>query len=170
MDMQEVKTFCRVCEPSCGLVAELEDGEITRLKPDREHPVTKGFACHKGLATLEIHNDKDRLNYPQKRNEAGMLERVSWNQAASDIAARIKGLQDKYGDDAIASYTGNPLAFNSLAGPAIGSFLLNNRIRRNFSSGTQDCPNKFAATFFPSAIRSQTTKYLFPTSSGTVGS
>ena len=101
--MQEVKTFCRVCEPSCGLVAELEDGEITRLKPDREHPVTKGFACHKGLATLEIHKDKDRLNYPQKRNEAGMLERVSWNQAASDIAARIKGLQDKYGDDAIAS-------------------------------------------------------------------
>jgi len=146
MDMQEVKTFCRVCEPSCGLVAELEDGEITRLKPDREHPVTKGFACHKGLATLEIHNDKDRLNYPQKRNEAGMLERVSWNQAASDIAARIKGLQDKYGDDAIASYTGNPLAFNSLAGPAIGSFLLNNRIRRNFSSGTQDCTNKFAAS------------------------
>ena len=144
--MQEVRTFCRVCEPSCGLVAEVEAGEITRLKPDKEHPVTRGFACHKGIATLEIHKDEDRLNYPLRRNDHNELKRISWNEAGQDIAAAIKALKEKYGEDAIASYTGNPLAFNSLAGPAIGSFLLNNRIRRNFSSGTQDCTNKFAAS------------------------
>ncbi|SVC13451.1 uncharacterized protein METZ01_LOCUS266305, partial [marine metagenome] len=144
--MQEVRTFCRVCEPSCGLVAEVEAGEITRLKPDKEHPVTRGFACHKGIATLEIHKDEDRLNYPLRRNDHGELKRISWNEAGQGIAAAIKALKEKYGEDAIASYTGNPLAFNSLAGPAIGSFLLNNRIRRNFSSGTQDCTNKFAAS------------------------
>lgn len=144
--MESVKTFCRVCEPSCGLIAEVEDGEITSLKPDKSHPVTQGFACHKGIATLEIHQDEDRLAYPQKRNEAGELERISWQDATSGIADRIAELKAKYGDDAIASYTGNPLAFNSLAGPAIGSFILNNGIRRNFSSGTQDCTNKFAAS------------------------
>ena len=144
--MQEVRTFCRVCEPSCGLVAEVEAGEITRLKPDKEHPVTRGFACHKGIATLEIHKDEDRLNYPLRRNDHDELKRISWNEAGQGIAAAIKALKEKYGEDAIASYTGNPLAFNSLAGPAIGSFLLNNRIRRNFSSGTQDCTNKFAAS------------------------
>lgn len=108
--------------------------------------MTKGFACHKGLATLEIHQDADRLNYPLRRADNGATERISWSDAASEIAEKIAALKDKYGDDAIASYTGNPLAFNSLAGPAIGSFLLNNRIRRNFSSGTQDCTNKFAAS------------------------
>jgi anaerobic selenocysteine-containing dehydrogenase len=144
--MQEVRTFCRVCEPSCGLVAEVEDSEIKRLRPDKEHPVTKGFACHKGIATLEIHKDQDRLNFPQKRDSDGNLQRISWDHAGQGIANAIKTLQEKYGDDAIASYTGNPLAFNSLAGPAIGSFLLNNKIRRNFSSGTQDCTNKFAAS------------------------
>ena len=144
--MREVKTFCRVCEPSCGLVAQVEDNKITSLKPDKSHPVTKGFACHKGLATLEIHQDEDRLNFPQRRSADGKLERIPWTDATTGIADKIADLKARYGDDAIASYTGNPLAFNSLAGPAIGSFLLNNGIRRNFSSGTQDCTNKFAAS------------------------
>lgn len=144
--MQEIKTFCRVCEPSCGLVAEVSDGEITRLKPDKSHPVTKGFACHKGIATLEIHQDKDRLDHPLKRGEDGELHRVSWENACNEIAEKLNSIREQYGEDALASYTGNPLAFNSLAGPAIGSFLLNNGIRRNFSSGTQDCTNKFAAS------------------------
>lgn len=141
-----VKTFCRVCEPSCGLLAEVEDGEIVALKPDKSHPVTKGFACHKGIATLEIHQDEDRLDYPQKRNADGELERISWSDAVKGIAKEIAAIKEKYGPDAVASYTGNPLAFNSLASPAIGSFLLNNEVRRNFSSGTQDCTNKFAAS------------------------
>ena len=144
--MQEVKTFCRVCEPSCGLVADVEDGAITRLRPDKSHPVTQGFACHKGLATLEIHQDPDRLNYPMQRQADGSLARTSWHDACQGIADQLAEIREKYGPDALASYTGNPLAFNSLAGPAIGSFLLNNGVRRNFSSGTQDCTNKFAAS------------------------
>ncbi|MFT4519086.1 MAG: anaerobic selenocysteine-containing dehydrogenase [Halioglobus sp.] len=144
--VKTVKTFCRICEPSCGLVAQVENDEIVALKPDKSHPVTKGFACHKGIATLEIHKDPDRLNYPSRRASNGQLKRVGWDTVATEIAARIADLKEKYGPESIASYTGNPLAFNSLAGPAIGSFLRNNGIRRNFSSGTQDCTNKFAAS------------------------
>ena len=99
--MQEVRTFCRVCEPSCGLIAEVEAGEITRLKPDKAHPVTRGFACHKGIATLEIHKDEDRLNYPLRRNDHGELKRISWNEAGQGIAAAIKALKEKYGEDVI---------------------------------------------------------------------
>lgn len=138
-------TFCRVCEPSCALIAEVSDGEIISLKPDRDHPVTKGFACHKGLATLDLHNDPDRLDYPLKK-VGDDFERVSWDEAARDIAEKLSAIKAKYGPDAVGSYTGNPLAFNALAGPAIGSFLIKNEIRRNFSSGTQDCTNKFAGS------------------------
>ena len=74
--MERHHTFCRVCEPSCALVAEVENGEIKTLKPDRDHPVTKGFACHKGLATLDIHQDPDRLMYPQRKSADG-FERIS---------------------------------------------------------------------------------------------
>jgi anaerobic selenocysteine-containing dehydrogenase len=138
-------TFCRVCEPSCALIAEVENDEIVSLLPDRDHPVTKGFACHKGLATLEIHQDPDRNNYPMKKSGNG-FERVSWDEAATGIAAGLAGVREKYGANSIASYSGNPLAFNSMAGPAIGSFFVKNEIRRNFSSGTQDCTNKFAGS------------------------
>jgi anaerobic selenocysteine-containing dehydrogenase len=143
--MEKHHTFCRVCEPSCALIAEVDQGEIVSLKPDRDHPVTKGFACHKGLATLDIHKDPDRLMYPQVKTADGFA-RVSWDDAAKGIAERLKAIKDKYGSKAIASYTGNPLAFNALAGPAIGSFLVKNEIRSNFSSGTQDCTNKFAGS------------------------
>jgi anaerobic selenocysteine-containing dehydrogenase len=35
-----VRTFCRVCEPSCGLVAEVDDGVLVGVRPDHDHPVT----------------------------------------------------------------------------------------------------------------------------------
>ncbi len=152
-NMKTVNTFCRVCEPSCALIAEVENDEIVSLKPDKDHPVTRGFACHKGLATLDIHNDPDRLNHPFVRSGTGKLIRASWPVATKTVADRIADLKARYGPDALASYTGNPLAFNSTAGPAIGSFLIKNEIRRNFSSGTQDCSNKFAGSeaFFGSS-------------------
>ena len=143
--MERHHTFCRVCEPSCALIAEVENDEIVSLKPDKDHPITKGFACHKGLATLDIHQDPDRLMYPQQRR-GDALQRVSWDEAANGIAQRLQEIKEKYGSKAIASYTGNPLAFNALAGPAIGSFLIKNEVRSNFSSGTQDCTNKFAGS------------------------
>ncbi len=43
--MPEIPTFCRVCEPACGLVARVEVGELLELRPDPEHPVSKGFFC-----------------------------------------------------------------------------------------------------------------------------
>lgn len=36
-------TFCRVCESLCGMVADLEDGRLVRLRPDKEHPMSAGL-------------------------------------------------------------------------------------------------------------------------------
>ena len=146
MDQPVIKrTFCRVCEPSCGLIATLEQGEIKSIMPDKDHPVTKGFACHKGLAVLDIHNDPDRLRWPLQKN-GKTFERVSWATADATVGERLRALQARYGKNAIGIYSGNPLAFNSTAGPAISSFVGAIGSRRNFSSGTQDCANKFAAS------------------------
>jgi anaerobic selenocysteine-containing dehydrogenase len=145
-ETRQVRTFCRVCEPACGLVAEVEAGEIRRLQPDREHPVSRGFACHKGLATLDIHRDPDRLGHPQRRVAGGGFEDVSWDTATSEIAGELERIRNAHGPDAIAAYLGNPLAFNALAAPATGSFLAQLGTRRVFSSGTQDCANKFAGS------------------------
>lgn len=141
-------TFCRVCEPSCGLIAEVENDRLIRLMPDKYHPVTKGFACHKGINYQGIHQDPDRLNVPLKRSndkqQAGEFTALSWDNAIVDIAEKIRQIQQQYGHDAVAGYVGNPTAFNALAGQAMGSFFTQLQTRRLFNSGTQDCSNKFA--------------------------
>jgi anaerobic selenocysteine-containing dehydrogenase len=50
-------TFCRICEPLCGMIATVEDGRLVALRPDKDHPLSSGFACQKGIAFTEVHND-----------------------------------------------------------------------------------------------------------------
>ncbi len=154
IETQRVSTFCRVCEPSCGLIAELEvkgeDKKILRILPDKAHPVTKGFACHKGIEYLSIHNDPDRVNFPLKRLNPrteilGNFQRLSWDDAIDEIAEKIKHIQAGYGAGAFAAYIGNPTAFNSLLSQAMGTFLAQLGCQKIFSAATQDCSNKFAA-------------------------
>jgi anaerobic selenocysteine-containing dehydrogenase len=138
-------TFCRVCEPACGLLAEVRDGQLVGLAPDREHPVTKGFACNRGIAGLDIHRDPDRLSHPLRRGPNG-LERITWEEATSEIAARLRSILERHGPAAVSGYVGNPSAFNSLFGPASAAFFGQLGARRLFNSGTQDCANKFAGS------------------------
>src|SRR5512139_2010394 len=111
MTKKSVATFCRVCEPSCGLVAEVENDRLLRLWPDDNHPVTRGFACHKGLGFTAIHQDPDRLNVPLRRTsaraEAGHFEEIAWSQAITDVASALRSTLDKHGPSAIAGYVGN---------------------------------------------------------------
>jgi len=146
MSESTVPTFCRVCEPACGLVATVVDGRLVRLQPDRDHPVTKGFACQKGLAGAEIHNDPDRLMRPQRRGPDGELIVAGWDEAIAEIAAATRSIADRWGPEAIATYAGNPTGFNSLLGTGIPSALRSLGVRRYFNSGTQDCVNKYAGS------------------------
>lgn len=143
---KKVRTFCRVCEPACGLLATVREDALEKLEADRDHPVSRGFVCNKGIYGADVHNDPDRLAYPLKRVAPGRFERIGWDQAASEIAERLAAIRTRYGAEAIGSYTGNPTAFNTLYGPSFGSFMRQLGARYHFSSGTQDCANKFAAS------------------------
>jgi formate dehydrogenase len=139
------ETFCRVCEPACGLIATVEEGRLVKLEPDRDHPVTQGFACPKGLAGAEIHNDPDRLDHPYQRVN-GELVRRTWDESISAVAAKVREIVDRFGPDAVATYAGNPSGFNSLLGTGVPDALRRLGVRRYFNAGTQDCVNKYAGS------------------------
>ena len=148
--MKTVSTFCRVCEPSCGLVAEVDNNTIQRLQPDKTHPVSQGFACHKGVNYLAIHQDPDRLDTPLQRLGSrqpgeGQWQSQDWDSSLAEVGSKLNAIRDQYGPDAIAGYIGNPTAFNALGSQGIGDFFMGIGSRRIFNSGTQDCSNKFAA-------------------------
>lgn len=146
MAVEKKRTFCRVCEPACGLIATVDGEQLVRLEGDRDHPISRGFVCNKGIYGAEVHNDPDRLTWPMKRTGPGRFERIGWDQAVGEIAGKLKRILDTHGSQAVGSYTGNPTAFNTLYGPSFGSFMRQLGARHHFSSGTQDCANKFAAS------------------------
>lgn len=104
-------TFCRICEPLCGMIATVEDGTLTALRPDRDHPLSAGFACQKGIAFTEVVNDPDRVTVPMRRTADG-FEPVSWEEALDDIATRLTAVMRERGPGAIGWYMGNPGAFS----------------------------------------------------------
>jgi anaerobic selenocysteine-containing dehydrogenase len=133
------------------MIATVDDQQVIRLQPDKAHPIHKGFACHKGLNYVELHNDPDRLNTPQVRSNdkqaaVGEFEALDWDAAAEQIAQRIQDLSDKYGSDALGMYVGNPSAFNSTGREGVKRFARAVGVKYSFGSGTQDCSNKFAAS------------------------
>ena len=85
MAAEERVSFCRICEPLCGMVATVEDGRITKLRPDPDHPLSPGYACPKGIAMAEVQNDPDRVLHPLRRNGDG-FERVTWARRSTTSA------------------------------------------------------------------------------------
>lgn len=145
-----IHTFCRVCEPACGLVATGAGSEL-RLLPDKAHPVHAGFACSKGLHYVSVHRDPDRVNHPLRRRGcrgeiASGFERVSWESALDDIGERLRRIRAQYGADGIGGYFGNPGAFNSKTFLTMTGLIEKLGSQRAFSAATQDTANKFAAS------------------------
>ena len=43
---------------------------IVKLRPDPEHPLSRGYACPKGIAMGEVQNDPDRVTHPLRRTSS----------------------------------------------------------------------------------------------------
>src|SRR5919109_5595358 len=147
MAVEEKVTFCRICEPLCGLVATVEDGRLQKLRPDPEHPLSRGYACPKGIAMTDVQNDPDRVLYPLKRTGGpGEFERVGWTEAMEDIAARLRAILDRRGAGAVGWYMGNPGAFSYSHVLWVKGFLDALGSPHYYTAGSQDVNNRFAAS------------------------
>src|SRR3954451_5872248 len=146
MPNDQVVTFCRICEAHCGMVATVDDGVVTKLRPDPEHPLSRGYACPKGIAMTEVQNDPDRVLHPLKRRADGSFARVSWAAAMADIGARLRALRDDRGPDSIGWYMGNPGAFSYSHTLWVKGFLDALGSRHYYTASSQDVANRFAAS------------------------
>lgn len=136
-------TFCRICEASCGLVAELENGRITQLRPNKDHIGTDGFACMKGLNQHHMYDSPDRLQTPLKR-VGDRFEPISWDQALREIGTKVKGLR-AVSPHAISMYVGTAAGFSLLHPIFAEGFMQGVGSRNIYASSTQDCANRFAS-------------------------
>lgn len=99
-----------------------EAGKATRVQGDPAHPVTRGFLCGKVAKYLDRVYAPDRLLYPMRRRkgvpkgpktgpgtelgqELAAFERISWDEALDEIAARLKAVSAEFGPESILPYS-----------------------------------------------------------------
>ena len=94
--MRTVLTTCGYCGCGCNMYYVEHDGGIVSVLPKADHPVSRGKLCIKGWAGHGFVRHPDRLTQPQIRDVNGMRP-VSWDEAISYTAARLRGIAEKSG-------------------------------------------------------------------------
>ncbi|NOZ09734.1 MAG: molybdopterin-dependent oxidoreductase [Gammaproteobacteria bacterium] len=96
-ERQAIPTACWQCVTRCPAIAYVEDGRLVSIGGQPDSIRTEGFICAKGQAGVNQVYDPDRVLYPVRRTGKrgeGKWERISWDQALSEIAGRLKKLRD----------------------------------------------------------------------------
>ena len=105
-EKKDVLTDCTLCYHSCGCRVTVEDGRAIDVKGLESHPINHGELCVKGEACLDNIYSPERIKYPMKRTGSG-FERVSWDQALDEIAAKLNQLKDKFGPQILGVFSGS---------------------------------------------------------------
>ncbi|EJU32199.1 Tat pathway signal sequence domain protein [Slackia sp. CM382] len=117
-DVQEVRTSCRACIMNCGVIATVSNGRVIKLKGDPIDPMSKGRVCPKGLSGIQALYHPNRNKYPLRRvggKPGNEWERISWDEAAQEVARAMIDMRDKTGKHGLLCSTGgggNPQFFS----------------------------------------------------------
>lgn len=118
---------CCMCGARCGLIAMHKPGtkpsrETLRILPNPEHP-QRGF-CGRGAQTLWAWNHPLRIQTPLKRKGtrgSGEFESISWDQALTEIAAKLKAIVEKDGEKAVLLTSHNFTAYQHWFANTLGT-------------------------------------------------
>ncbi len=108
--MREIKhSVCpHDCPSQCGLAVTLDDGRITSVTGDPDHPFTRGVICGKVHDYAERVYAPTRVLTPLRRAGAkgeGRFEPISWDAAIEDIAHRWRRIIAQWGAEAILPFS-----------------------------------------------------------------
>lgn len=108
-DVVVKKSCCFFCHQNCGVLAYVKDNKVLRIEGDPDHPTNNGGLCCRGNIALLHLDHSARVNYPLVRRGArgaGKWERISWDQALTEIAEKLTSIKEQFGAEAIATAGG----------------------------------------------------------------
>src|SRR5205085_4630107 len=100
------RTACILCSVNCGIEVKVDDGHITKVRGDRAHPGSRGYACEKAQRLDHYQNGRHRLSTPLRRRPDGTFEEIDWDTAIAEIAERLVAIRDTHGGASIFYYGG----------------------------------------------------------------
>ncbi|MFO0402563.1 MAG: formate dehydrogenase subunit alpha [Alphaproteobacteria bacterium] len=99
MPVQRVKNICTHCSVGCTVIAEVQNGVWVGQEPAWGSPINRGTHCAKGASVRELVHGDRRIKYPMKLVN-GQWQRMSWDNAMTEIADKLMETRQKSGPDA----------------------------------------------------------------------
>ncbi|MEG0758583.1 MAG: molybdopterin-dependent oxidoreductase, partial [Raoultibacter sp.] len=113
-EAQGEQIFRGVCRPNCfgfcHINVHVRDGKITKTSRAKYNEGCYDRICQRGLSHVHRIYDPERLQYPMRRAEGTergdeKWERISWDEALTEIAEKIETIQSEYGENSVAFLT-----------------------------------------------------------------
>ena len=111
---------CPYCGVGCGTIIQTQNGRITNVIPDKDHPTNKGLQCIKGLTSAEaiyvnrlttplIRKDmtdplKGHVSATKGSYDLSLFREASWEEAEELVADMIAEIVKKDGGNAVGLY------------------------------------------------------------------
>jgi formate dehydrogenase major subunit len=103
---RSVITTCAYCGVGCSFKAELRGDEVVRMVPYKDGGANEGHSCVKGRFAWGYATHKERVLTPMIRETIDEPWRVvSWQEAISYAAERLRSIQDRHGVGSIGGIT-----------------------------------------------------------------
>jgi anaerobic selenocysteine-containing dehydrogenase len=142
--METKKVLCASCDIACSVVAEVEDGQVVRVRAS-DNPAFRENICMKGIHAPKGFAHEDRVLHPLRRvgpRGSGQFERVSWDDAIGDIGERLRAVFAAHGPEAWAVSTSQ---WNTSTDYGLGRRVMNLVGSPNWISGVALCAGNTAA-------------------------
>jgi anaerobic selenocysteine-containing dehydrogenase len=110
-----VRSLCGFCHANCGVKAHVQDGRVSRIEGDPDHPVNRGYLCPKAQAIKPMLESGDRLMFPRKKTKGGYT-RISWDEALDLAADRLTKIKNMYGAESLVHCHGAPVTYGARDG------------------------------------------------------
>jgi anaerobic selenocysteine-containing dehydrogenase len=92
------------------MILTVKDGKLIKAEGDPDHPITRGSLCPRCLALTDYVYHPDRIIYPMMRDPKDRgrdrWERVTWDEALTDITDKAKALSKEHGPESIIVFGG----------------------------------------------------------------
>jgi anaerobic selenocysteine-containing dehydrogenase len=91
-EISTVNSACTLCPGGCGISVKKVDERVIKIEGLEGHPVNDGGLCILGLAGAQLLYNPTRIQTPRKRVN-GRWQKISWQEAITEIAAKLKELR-----------------------------------------------------------------------------
>ena len=100
--IENIPYLCNMCRNKCAGFAQVENGKVKKLNPNRYFPKSRNMLCPKGNAGIDALYDSDRLKYPLIRmgnRGDGRYKKATWDEAYEYIKDKLVKIIDEEKDN-----------------------------------------------------------------------